>query len=144
MKQCCYFKVLKEGQGICVSVGPERVGRKMEEKKITGPPYVLFKSQSFPLLSWLKGLIGIYICINMAASDPATVRPAGGKPWQIDSQKAGGSTLVTGTQGPTASGLGRSGPGDSLLTHIHTHRHTNSHHRGRINPRAATIGTHVP
>ncbi len=33
------------------------------------------KSQSSPLVSWLRGLIGIYICINSATHDPACVQP---------------------------------------------------------------------
>lgn len=36
-------------------------------------PYVFFKSQSLPLVYWLRGLIGMYICINTAISDPLCV-----------------------------------------------------------------------
>lgn len=35
--------------------------------------YVFFKSQSLPLVYWLRGLIGMYICINTAIGDPLCV-----------------------------------------------------------------------
>lgn len=40
-----------------------------------GPVCLPTKSQSSPLVSWLRGLIGIYICINSGTHDPACVRP---------------------------------------------------------------------
>lgn len=50
--------------------------------------YIFFNSACFPLVHWLRGLIGISICISSAISDPRCVSRAGAKqPGNTDWQK---------------------------------------------------------